>query len=52
MELFFAFLVELWQTFWGWLSSMQIVEGVSLFGILAVVFILVIFLNNFLLRAK
>lgn len=52
MELFFAFLVELYQSFWGWLSSMVIVEGVTLFGIIAVVFILTIFLNHFLLRAR
>lgn len=52
MDLYFAFLVELFQAFWGWLSSVTIVSGVSLFGFIAVLFILGIFLNNFLLRAK
>lgn len=38
--------------FISWLNTLQIVEGVSLLGFLAAIFILVLIIHNLLFRAQ
>lgn len=47
---FLDFLMTLFPNLVSWLNSLIIVPGVSLMGFLAALFIIMLLINNFLLR--
>lgn len=50
MTQFLDFLMTLLPNFFSWLNSLIIAPGVSLMGFLAALFIIMLLINNFLLR--